>query len=514
MAQPQRSSNKAFKWGFPILWALFVCELLYIFFVLLNYDLSWMNAEKCLTHRWILSNGHSWRVEDFGRALNIEAIEFDPHRLSRPLSNLCEVINAKFRANLWDYIPPHPSLSFLWPLFFIVLPVCLYRFFVNVGCNAELALGGCMLYMATIGYLGPIVMLFHPAKSLANLCGVVTLWVASVVCCAPKPRGWWWMLPSLMLSMLATFLSDETGVFFYVVILCLFICSLKRLWPILLIMPSLYFVTIRFFLPWLHMQVRGRNAVLHDYKDFPSIDALIHPNWDHVRQNSLWLLGEHPGLHFKLQTLWAGNKFLWALHGSYLIVFTLFLILLTWSVIRRKSTGMLWGAWALIVIYVFFLTFQLSTNARVWGVWWYGSIFSMLFTIWVVLAMKHVGGYLKQGLATFLLRGFIIISVLHTIVFSTYEVDVLTPRAHHPLYAASEIFNGEMKEYYRDFNLFDSMKRSHCIYLSALGQWADVKHKHIGIKPEDRERCASMLDKDPSYAYQAAYLSVELPIGK
>ena len=162
------------------LWVILLLEYTYIFLILLNYDLAWMNPEKFWTHAWILKNGSRLRWEDIVRSFNINVIELNPDRLSRPISNFFEVLDTKFRANCWNFIPPHPSFSFLWPLLFVVLPVFLYKFFINMGCDLPIAFSGVCLYLSSIGFLGPIVMLFHPAKGLVNFTSVVSLWASSL----------------------------------------------------------------------------------------------------------------------------------------------------------------------------------------------------------------------------------------------------------------------------------------------------------------------------------------------
>lgn len=130
------------------------------------------------------------------------------------------------------------------------------------------------------------------------------------------------------------------------------------------------------------------------------------------------------------------------------------------------------------------------------------------------MALQHAGEYFNKGWQKYFLIIFMLMAVVHTMVFSTYEVDIFAGTAHHPSYEAAQVFNGDMKEYYRDFSLFDSMNRSHCIYLSALQQWALVKHKQISIDAQRSAHCSQMIGHDPAAAYQAAYIAVEMPLGK
>jgi hypothetical protein len=168
-----------------ILVIFFLLELLYIFGILLNYDNSWIHNEKLETHRWFLENGRSLKLEDLKRGLNVAVIEGSYtgsaayNRITRPLSNMFELLNAKFRVWLWNFVPPHPSLSLSWPLSFILVPLLLFLFFKNMGCSGEISFSGAMMYLATIGFLGPIIMLMHPGKSFINICAVLSLFFAS-----------------------------------------------------------------------------------------------------------------------------------------------------------------------------------------------------------------------------------------------------------------------------------------------------------------------------------------------
>ena len=131
--------NSFVKWG---LWIAFAGQLIYTFGILLNYDNAWIHPEKIQTHQWFLSNGPALQWEDLARGIDTDRIECGMPRITRPLSNLLELINAKFRVWLWNFIPPHPSLSLTWIVNFTAVPILLYLFFKNLGCNGEIALGG------------------------------------------------------------------------------------------------------------------------------------------------------------------------------------------------------------------------------------------------------------------------------------------------------------------------------------------------------------------------------------
>src|SRR3989338_7448237 len=162
-----------------ILLFVFTVELLYIFGILFNYDNAWIHPEKIQSHAWILSNGPALTWEDWARGIDTGRVEGSQARISRPFSNMLELLNAKFRVWMWQFIPPHPSFSLTWLMNFILVPPLLYLFFRHMGCTWEIAFGGMMFYIATIGFLGPLIMLFHPGKAMVNVAAVWCLYLAA-----------------------------------------------------------------------------------------------------------------------------------------------------------------------------------------------------------------------------------------------------------------------------------------------------------------------------------------------
>ncbi len=496
------------------LWAVFVLELVYIFFFLLNYDLAWMNSENFGTHAWILSNGNAWRAEDFARSLNIEVIESNTERISRPLSNLLEVINAKFRANVWDLMPPHPSLSLLWPLFFIGIPFFLYRFFRNMGAEAPIAFAGAGLYLTTIGFLGPVVMLFHPAKSLVNFFAVLTLFLGSII--YRNKAGGIGLWAAFLGSILCACLSDETGLFVYVLAAGLFYGVLFQ-WkkqPVatlgFLLLPAVYFLIVRFGLPYLHRLARGRHIDLAQYSSFPNPADLFWPDWQHWSTNLTWLWTNHPHVTFDFAKLFEANPWLATVHAVYVTAMLCVGALLIATIVRQGLRLRLVVCALLLLAYVFFYTFQLSNNAKVWGVWWYGSLYSLVYAIGLIFILQFiadgVAGPLFRRCFTFLAA----IVILHGLAFSTYQVDILEEKPNHANYAPAQIFTGDIYAYYKDFSYTGSMQISQCRRWHVLQAWAKAKHKHVRIAPARLEECQSILTQDKFYPKEATYLSIEL----
>ena len=296
------------RWALAIICINLILIYIYIFSVILNYDLTFMVYEKVRTHLWILENGKQWHWEDFAKALNTKVIETDPNRLSRPLSNLVEVIDAKFRANLWDYIPPHPCMSLQWPFLFIGLPLLLYKFFRNINCQPIVALAGTGLYLTSSGFLSPIVMLGHPAKSMVNFFSILSLATITQIYRTVKLKNvsirnvphFGWIFISCLCWALIAFLSDETGLFLFPILTIVCFPLLMKfkekaaLFCCIFALPVLYFIIIHFFIPWLHWIVNHETIDLTHFRGYPHLTNLFFPVWHDFFINCYLLFSVHP----------------------------------------------------------------------------------------------------------------------------------------------------------------------------------------------------------------------------
>ncbi len=157
--------------------AVFVWAALHLAGLVCDYSRCFQDAE--FYGHWagrILMDGKAPSISDFGTALDAFALDGD----SRPrfLSYLCAIWAMKTRLALWSFLPPHPSFSPVWLFSLVLAPWLLYLFLKGeTGCRRT-ALLGTGLYMATAGYLSSASMLFHAAKSLANVAVIATLYMA------------------------------------------------------------------------------------------------------------------------------------------------------------------------------------------------------------------------------------------------------------------------------------------------------------------------------------------------
>jgi hypothetical protein len=509
-------------------WGVLLLEYIYIFSVLFNYDISWMNPEKFWTHGWILENGNGLRWEDFTRAFNINVIELNPDRLSRPLSNLLEVLDTKFRASCWEVIPPHPSFSSLWLPFFIALPILLYKFFKNLGCHYSVAFAGTCLYLTSVGFLGPIVMLFHPAKSVANFLAVVSLWLISLMYKKTKdlPRdfegakiaGFKANYLGAIAVMFLGFFSDETGLFLYVINLIVLFPILnkakerKMLWGIYCLIPLVYLFVLRIVLPYIHLVLRGHAVNVSQYENYPHISSLFFPDLRSLWTNLCWLFSDYPHILSHAHNVISCVPF-FILQLVYVLIFIWLVYLFS-----RNNLLSVWGQRSflfvgLLIAYGFFQTFQLSANVKVWGVWWYGSLFSLIYFVAFTFLLQKV--FEEQAMVQKFFGLIVVIMVAESLIYTTYKLAIFKQQnLNRNNYTFTKIFNGTINPY-AEFDFKDSMEKSKCKYLYTLLQWAQIKHKQIApVDPATIESCKVKMRNNVYFPIETLYEPIELGVLK
>ena len=453
-----------------ILWLLLAIEAIWIFSVLLNFDNAWMHPEKTRTHWWILENGPTLQWEDLRRGMNVRTLEWGAPRITRPLSNLFEVLNAKFRATLWRAVPPHPSVSLTWPFVFLLLPPLLYATLRRMGCRREIALGSVGLYAATMGFLSPVVMLFHPGKCFVNLFAVLSLYLGSRI--VPRLNSdsarsgrTWALLAALFVTLFTGFFWDETALFVYVLVFVLFAPYWIRRspWrPYILagfaVLPLAYLFMVQIFLPKVQVWLGYGEMRISEYPSFPSPIKLFLPDLRDLLANARYLFSDHIRLRLGLlgreSGWWLSLWFI--LHAAVLLAFGGWAIV---AVARRArlrapadgdgANSMLARAGLsllLLAAYIWFQTFQLSNNLRVWGSWWYGSMFSLLYVLVLAFVAETVLPRGRRWVSWIVVVLFAIWTA-DTLLFSTCRNAIFKVQNLSYAIDPQDIFTGRLNEY-------------------------------------------------------------------
>lgn len=147
---------------------VFFGSLIYVFAIIANYDLNWMQPEVALTQiPNVAENGPAITSSDLLRAFDVTSFEVhDPGR-SRFVSYLFQTINIKIRLFLLRFIPPHPSFSLTWIFTLILSPLLFFQLVRELSGDRQAAWAGASLFLLSTGSLSGITLLFHPAKPLA-----------------------------------------------------------------------------------------------------------------------------------------------------------------------------------------------------------------------------------------------------------------------------------------------------------------------------------------------------------
>ncbi len=511
---------------------------IYIFFVLLNYYFSWMQFEVYDIHPWALSNGKGWHWADFGRFLTTEAIEGNANRVSRPVSDFVQIVNAKFRAFCWDYIPPHPTFSCYWPLSFFFLPVFLYKFFRNMGCQAYLSLGGVCLYLTSIGFLNPLVMYMHPAKNLVNFFAVFCLYLASRLyrkstalkegSSVEEIPGFWVQYGFFLFTLFFSFFCDETGVFIGAMTLFLlypFFFRFKEKWLLLgflFLLPLAYMLMVYCVLPYIHFLVRGKTLVLSRFEDYPkNIWAFLKPSWwIEPVINASYFLNDHPHLELNTANLWPNNKPLYFIQLIYTSLMSLVLFLFVMTVKERykmSKAGLgnvamplrrVMVAAALFFPFVFFHTVMMLRM----GLCYYGALYSLIYYIALTYLFQFVSEGSRGSLFKWLFPLILLVSSVHGLLFTTYRVDLKDENKWHRrfVYQDDDIFTGKIGGYFKDFSIIDGMKKNECRYLYVAYQWAIRKGKTPPMLTQEKMNyCNAVLASDTTFPAEVRYLNIE-----
>ncbi|MBF0122556.1 MAG: hypothetical protein HQL21_03980, partial [Candidatus Omnitrophica bacterium] len=229
--------------------------LLFVYTVLIprvvSYDHSWAITEILYLEEAAFKTGPQLNWQDLKNGLNYEKFEGKKTpRITRPLSSYFQILDAKFRAWLWRYILPHPSLSLTWLFSLLLAPLFLYLSLRNLGVDCNIAIGMSIFYLLTPTNLSHITELFRPAKPLADFVIIFCLYWASSLeknfLQQNKPLPWGKYL-FFWFTVAFSFYWDEYALLIFPAILVVFPKVLTHRKGYLLLWLLLPFITAAFY---------------------------------------------------------------------------------------------------------------------------------------------------------------------------------------------------------------------------------------------------------------------------
>lgn len=209
---------------------LFLASWGFMVFLAFSYSLCWQDFDVPHNfHRQALKNGPALQWEDLIRIFNSgpDGYQLGPPTRLRYVNHLFSLFDIKFRIWLFNYIPPHPSVSLMWLFVLFLSPLMMFKLAYELTGRRQTAWIATALFVLSTGNLFGINKLANPAKPLANFFGLSLFFLAAVIDrqlrsdsrLSPRSRR----LYLLMLAVLAVALfTDETTWLFYLVIPLLF----------------------------------------------------------------------------------------------------------------------------------------------------------------------------------------------------------------------------------------------------------------------------------------------------
>ncbi|MFC1510435.1 hypothetical protein ACFL49_02125 [Candidatus Omnitrophota bacterium] len=151
-----------------------------VFFDAKKIENGWFHPELGVCHLKFLSDATvdhielSFRLQEFKKIFWWET-KFDGCQ-NRILAGLYDIFNIKFRAWLFQFIPPNPAISFSWVFTLVLIPLLLFNFILQYFkmdiFSASLVT---VFYLFSVTTVGNTFQLFHPGKILVSLSFVVLL---------------------------------------------------------------------------------------------------------------------------------------------------------------------------------------------------------------------------------------------------------------------------------------------------------------------------------------------------
>ena len=426
---------------------VFLLFFVYLFLIprVVSYDNSWASPEIYYLEKTAFKTGAPFHWNDLKNGLNYKGFEGPTApRITRPLSNYFQILNAKFRTQLWRFILPHPSLSLTWIFSLFLTPLFLYLLLRNMGITSNTAIGMTAFYILTPTTLSHVADFFRPAKPMADFALMFCLYLASSMekrflqKNIPIPWGkylFFWVTAAL------SFYWDETALLIFPAILLLFPKVLIHRKPYLLLWLLLPFITAAFYFCIIPCLTSWSGFGLphlaqYDlYKNGLKLDPLL-------RQNALSFLPLNTrNLVLGTMGIIVPDVFL----ASFWIKACFILAIISWEIvffrIRKVAAHRLVLVLFLAALILLFNHLVFTQGVLVWGPFWYGGFWSIFFIIWLT-GLIHKAGINKYLLTACLF--FILINMFQSFIAMN---DVYKKNHYYPNNALkiAEYFNGTYK---------------------------------------------------------------------
>ena len=336
-----------------------------------------------------ISEGINFKLSDF-KALFHVCFDGGAYR-PRFYSWFFWMIDIKFRTVLFNLVPFHPTISLTWIFTFTLFPFYFFKLMRNLNCDTNVSLVSTFLLLCSQGVLSSFAMYFHSAKPMTLVFLVINLYMASVMhnnFLNKKNINRMFYIKWFAVLLISLFWDELFYVFFLITpwIFRKSIFSKKIIAPYIIINLALFFlfIVINFVVaPYMAKMLYSSDFnFLFQVSDQVSFSNL---SFEAIKHNAMSLIDSHMNFTKPIP------GFSWSYKGGFYLVVFIFVVLIT--VLKRNQLNP--HIFSVTISFLIFLGFQQLLllgryGSLMHGSFYWGSPFSILFSIWMGLLLSSL----------------------------------------------------------------------------------------------------------------------------
>jgi hypothetical protein len=437
--------RKQAKW---IARVFFLCSVSVFLYYSFNYEEAWYQIER---GGWNYQLSHRIQPDSFFKnlllAFDSELIEQSPHRVSRPFSSLLEILDYYLRTELWKYMLPHPTLSIT--TFFSILSIFVFLSYLKKnGISTFSALNATSILLCSSGFLSLQSMRFRSSKPMAFFAVILVIYSFLIIerkKYNSKFQEYFVYILHLLFYGLLLFL-DETLIIIIPTLILLFFKKdnyLKLIFGMFCLFVWYLFWTKRGFS---HIQtvLDYNNGAIDNYQAVHAININMIKNiFSNLIVNLKIVFQDTLGFY----PIKNENGFF--INAIMLINLAVFFVIITsnFSNIIKNLNRDTKRIFLSLFMVTFFNISVLQLAVKVWGIYWYSSLFPIYFSL--------VFAKLSSKLPRLLILSSTFLICLSTSI-SFHYTNLIYKKNHYDPYAPENIrsyFTGENNKFLENASL-------------------------------------------------------------
>ena len=349
---------------------------------------------------------------------------------SRPrfYSWLFWILDVKFRMIYFDFFPFHPTISLTWIFTFTLLPFYFFKLMRNLNCNRNISLVSTFLLLCSQGVLSSLTMYFHSAKPMTLVFLVVNLYMASVMHnknLKQEEISYIFYFKWFFLLLISLFWDELFYIFFFITPWIFRKSIFRRKTTIVpfitmnLLLFFVFIITNLVVVPYYAEIFYNHSWQFGFFSTLNERVSFSHLSFDKIKYNAMSLIDSHmnftkpiPGYH-------------WTQKGFFAQVVFMFILLTTF--LKRKKINP--HIFSITISFFLFLVVQQiillgSLGKLIYGSFYWGSPFSILFSIWVGLLLNSLDLRFKY-LAYLIIPILCLASYRHTVAAAQGHINAM-----------------------------------------------------------------------------------------